>query len=100
MVSPARSSAPRLMFITTPDGRTRTVKLDHSPITLGRSSAADLAYADDAGLSRQHLSIAKEGDNWVLSDLGSKNGTMLNGARISEKQPLKAGDRVTAGHLV
>ena len=52
------------------------------------------------GLSRQHLAIERDGEGWALRDLGSKNGTMLNGARITGRMPLKPGDRITAGHLI
>ena len=69
-------------------------------ISLGRSSAAELCFPDDNGLSRQHLAIERDGDGWALRDLGSKNGTMLNGAKITERTPLKSGDRITAGHLI
>lgn len=86
--------------ILSPDGQTRFVPLDGERISLGRSSAAELSFPDDTGLSRQHLALERDGDGWALRDLGSKNGTMLNGARINGRVPLKAGDRVAAGHLI
>lgn len=86
--------------ILSPDGKSRSVPLEGVRITLGRSSAADLMFPEDNGLSRQHLAIENDGAGWVLSDLGSKNGTMLNGAKVAERTPLKSGDRIMAGHLV
>jgi phosphoserine phosphatase RsbU/P len=86
--------------ILSPDGKNRFVQLDSERISLGRSGAAELSYPDDGGLSRQHLAIERDGDGWALRDLGSKNGTMLNGARITGRMPLKSGDRITAGHLI
>src|ERR1700733_4218101 len=86
--------------ILSPDGQSRLVPLEGEGVSLGRSSAADLCYASDNALSKKHLAIEKDGDGWALRDLGSKNGTMLNGAKISDLTPLKAGDRITAGHLI
>lgn len=90
----------RELQILSPDGLTRTVPLASDVISLGRSTSAELSFPDDGGLSRQHLTIEREGDDWCLRDLGSKNGTMLNGARIAGRVPLKTGDRITAGHLI
>ena len=87
------------LLIHTPDGNTRTLALDRDRITLGRSSTSELCYPEDAGLSRQHLAIERRGTSWVLTDLGSKNGTMVNGARISGSHPIALTDRITAGHL-
>ncbi len=69
-------------------------------IGLGRSSTNELCYPDDAGLSRQHLLFEKAGENWFVKDLGSKNGTQINGQRITAAHLLKPGDRISAGHLV
>ncbi len=86
--------------ILSPDGQNRFIPLEAERISLGRSSAADLRFPDDNGLSRQHLAIERDGDGWALRDLGSKNGTMLNGAKVTGRMPLKSGDRITAGHLI
>ena len=99
MLGTARQTSMRELIIHTPDGRTRPVPLEADRITLGRSSANELCYADDAGLSRQHLAIERAGDQWTLRDLGSKNGTLLNGNRIGSAQTLRPGDRISAGHL-
>ena len=86
--------------IFSPDGKTRTVSLDREHLSVGRSNTADLCYPDDAGLSRNHLSFDRESEQWIVRDLGSKNGTLLNGARVLSPTPLSPGDRITAGHLV
>ncbi|HEY3837677.1 MAG TPA: SpoIIE family protein phosphatase [Bryobacteraceae bacterium] len=90
----------REIQILSPDGQTRVVPLNGERISLGRSSITELCYPDDSGLSRQHLAFEKEGQDWLIRDLGSKNGTLLNGTRISAPQVLTPGDRVTAGHLI
>ena len=82
------------------EGQTRSVPLEDGKITLGRSHDNDLSFASDASLSRHHVVFEEDGDGWFVRDLESKNGTMLNGVRIQEARRVKAGDRVTAGHLV
>ncbi len=66
---------------------------------LGRSTAVDLSYPDDIGLSRQHLAIFRIGELWQVEDLGSKNGTVVNGKRIERMVSFAPGDRISAGHL-
>ncbi len=90
----------RELQVLSPDGETKTIPLDGDRISVGRSSVAELCYPDDAGLSRQHMTIERDGAEWTVRDLGSKNGTLLNGTRISGRVVLKPGDRITAGHLV
>lgn len=81
------------------EGKTITVPLNRDRISLGRSSACELCYPDDAGLSRQHMALVRTGNDWRVEDLGSKNGTLLNGRRLEAPSPFRYGDRVTAGHL-
>jgi serine phosphatase RsbU (regulator of sigma subunit) len=89
----------RQLIIRDAEGRAQTVDLEKDRYTLGRSSAADLCYPDDAGLSRQHLVFERVENGWQVTDLGSKNGTLLNGVRIDSPTPFRPGDRVSAGHL-
>ncbi len=90
---------PRELVIRDLDGKTVTIPLDHDRITLGRSSANQLCYPDDIGLSRQHLALVGRDGRWTVEDLGSKNGTLLNGVRVERPMPFVPGDRVSAGHL-
>src|ERR1035441_6437808 len=88
------------LLIQCPDGQMKTVPLTGERLSIGRSSAADLCFPEDAGLSRQHFAFESEGDAWTLQDLGSKNGTFVNNIPLKAKLILKPGDRITAGHLV
>jgi len=94
-----QSFQPRELLIHTPDGKTRALQLDRERYTLGRSSVNELCYSEDAGLSRQHLVLERTGDSWLVRDLNSKNGTFVNGERITSAYTLGPDDRVTAGHL-
>src|SRR5450432_3499398 len=89
----------RELVIRNIDGKNVMVPLDRDRISLGRSSANELCYPDDSGLSRQHLALTRSNDAWFVEDLGSKNGTQLNGQRVDQKAPFRPGDRVAAGHL-
>ena len=89
----------REIVIQCPDGQLKTVPLRGDRFTVGRSSATELCFPDDAGLSRQHLALEREGEDWTVQDLGSKNGTLVNNIPLRAKLKLKPGDRITAGHL-
>lgn len=88
------------LIILTPDHQTRRVKLEGASLSLGRAHSNDLCYPEDASLSRRHLSFERSDNGWVAEDLGSKNGTLLNGERLTTKKQMQTGDRINAGHLV
>ncbi len=98
MASPAPGFETPVLFIESPTER-RHIPLPSQRVRLGRSQSNDLAFPDDAGLSREHLIVEREGDNWVLRDVGSRNGTLLNGSRVVQPVILSSGDRIVAGHL-
>ena len=89
---------PRELLIQCPDGQMKTVPLT-GRISVGRSSAAELCFPEDAGLSRQHFAFEPEGEGWTVQDLGSKNGTFVNQIPLKGKLLLTPGDRIAAGHL-
>ena len=91
---------PSEILIRERDGNTRRQPLEGETFSIGRSHENDLCFPGDASLSRAHLIFEHDAEGWTVRDLGSKNGTMVNGLRISESQRLRAGDRVAAGHLV
>ncbi len=99
-MAPAPSvSAVYELIVRTPDGKSRAVPLTGDHLSLGRSASNDLCYPDDAGLSRQHLNVELAGGEWTVRDLGSKNGTLVNGNRITAPHKLRKSDRISAGHL-
>ncbi len=66
--------------------------------TIGRTRDCDLCLTD-LSVSRMHALLVRRGDGWVLSDLGSHNGTRLNGWLVREPVPVHAGDRVEFGSM-
>jgi sigma-B regulation protein RsbU (phosphoserine phosphatase) len=99
--SPQISAAtPHELLVRDADEKVIHVPLDRDRITLGRSHACQLAYPDDSGLSRQHVAITRTPEGtWQIEDLGSKNGTVLNGERIEGPMEFRIGDKAVAGHL-
>jgi hypothetical protein len=67
-----------------------------SGVTMGRSRQCDV-LVDDANVSRTHAEIRPRGGSWVLTDLGSTNGSRLNGTRLEGPEVLKPGDEIELG---
>src|SRR5580765_468963 len=85
------------LYVTAPGTPAQKFLLDRPVTTIGRSSMNDLPISDKM-LSRQHARIVKDGNGGLsIEDLGSRNGTFLNGERLVSLQPLKSGDRITVG---
>lgn len=66
--------------------------------TIGRDAACDLVLLDMT-VSRSHAGLRREAGGWLLSDVGSTNGTRLNGWRVTGPVPLRAGDKITFGSM-
>lgn len=69
------------------------------PLLIGRDGSCDVVVKDTAA-SRRHARVEPSGDGWVLTDLGSANGTYLNGVRITSSVTLKGGDTFRVGREV
>ncbi len=73
------------------------ISLDEE-LVIGRSATGDGRLGDDPELSRRHARIVQRaGDQLVIEDLGSTNGTFVNGRRIEDVQTLRAGDTIEVG---
>jgi hypothetical protein len=66
--------------------------------TIGRNRDCDLCLTD-LSVSRRHAQLVRREDGWIVSDLGSHNGTRLNGWLIREPVRLTAGDRIDFGSV-
>ena len=67
--------------------------------TMGRSRQCDVTV-DDPNVSRNHAEVRPRGGSWVLTDLGSTNGSRLNGHRVEGSEVLKPGDEIEVGTTV
>lgn len=88
--TPAASGQPVL------DIEGQRYSLNATSITLGRSSEADILI-DDTGVSRKHLEIRTRGGVSTAVDLGSTNGSYVNGHRVQGNAPLSDGSKITMG---
>jgi hypothetical protein len=86
----------RVGSLVLPDGRRYT--LGEKPVVIGRMSDCDVVLADPRA-SRRHAEIQPIGHGFVLNDLGSMNGTVVNGTPVREHQ-LSDGDEIRLGSTV
>jgi len=70
------------------------------PVLVGRTSRSDYAFPGDTYLSGVHFEIACNEGECAVRDLGSSNGTFLNGARLGQDSvAVKDGDQISAGEM-
>jgi hypothetical protein len=73
--------------------------LEGDQITVGRDSTNEIVI-NDAEVSRRHARLTFQGGKYVLEDLGSTNGTFVNGQRLAGPRVLKAGEVVSFGEQI
>ena len=79
-------------------GRRELKPLDGDRLTVGSDPSSDLV-ADRHGLSRVHAAFERYGEAWSVRDLGSRNGTFVNGDRVIGERALHGGDEILLGDL-
>ncbi|HZH89138.1 MAG TPA: SpoIIE family protein phosphatase [Pyrinomonadaceae bacterium] len=84
------------LIVTYPDRAPDTFPLGRLRITIGRSARNDVCIPDPFA-SRVHAEVRREGDAYVLQDLGSANGTLYNGDRVVSALTLTPGGRIQIG---
>ena len=87
-----------VLTITTPGEPVSRFLVDRPSLNLGRSSTNDV-FLPDRTLSRVHARLDQKPEGLVLTDLGSRNGTQLNGSRLVEPIVVQPGDRIARRDL-
>ena len=72
--------------------------LDSERVTVGTLESNDVVVDAD-GVSRVHAVFERFGEAWLIRDLGSRNGTFVNGGRIISERALHSGDEIILGRL-
>jgi DNA-binding CsgD family transcriptional regulator len=75
----------------------RVLALDGEGVTVGNDADNDVAFEADPTVSRMHAVLERYAAGWSIRDLGSRNGTYVNGTRIWQEQPLRHCDEVQIG---
>jgi hypothetical protein len=95
---PSARELGRLVVLTSPaleEGESFT--LDSHPLTVGRGSGNDVSLSADEYTSTRHARFEPRRDGVWIEDIGSTNGTFVNGIRLTRERKLTAGDVVRIG---
>jgi hypothetical protein len=95
--SRAPAGAARLVVVSGSSFPAGTVVLLDDDVVVGRNAGCDAVIADDATVSAQHARVYHRGDDLYVEDLGSTNGTFVNGQRLVAERLLRVGDVVAIG---
>ncbi|MFW2332649.1 FHA domain-containing protein [Ilumatobacter sp.] len=101
-VKPAagRGGTPARLVILEPKERRGTAFALGTRVDIGRETDNTVVIEGDAYISSHHAAISHHEGRIVVDDLDSRNGTYLNGVRLTQRQPLNTGDRVQVGYTV
>jgi pSer/pThr/pTyr-binding forkhead associated (FHA) protein len=84
---------PSLVFLAGPIAG-RRYKLQDGEYVIGRRSDCQI-FVPDMRVSRQHARLWRQGEDWALEDLGSNNGTFVNGVKLQQAATIKHDDEIT-----
>jgi pSer/pThr/pTyr-binding forkhead associated (FHA) protein len=73
------------------------VPLDSGTVTIGRADSNDVVLDTDGRASRMHALLERFAAGWCVRDLSSRNGTFVNGNRVTGDRPLHPGDEIRVG---
>ncbi len=79
------------------DGARERIPLEGERLTIGQSASNDVPLPFDRTVSRLHAVIERVASRWVVRDVGSRNGTFVNGDRIWGERPVTRGDEIRVG---
>ena len=94
-----RGTHARLVVLEPKERRGTTFALTNG-LGIGREPDNTIVILDDAYISGHHVKITVADGRVLIDDLASKNGTYLNGARLSRQEQLRSGDRIQVGYTV
>lgn len=101
-VKPARGrgGVPARLVILEPKERRGTAFVIGEQLGIGRETDNTLVISDDAFISSHHAAVIHHDGQVMVDDLDSRNGTYLNGAKLTQRQTVSPGDRIQVGYTV
>lgn len=91
--------APVFLYVEKGPGTGQLIPVKQGPLVIGRASACDLRLQHPS-ISRRHAQIMRQGERFLLRDLGSQNGTFVNKTKVTADQEIKVGDELSLGNAV
>ena len=96
----AGRASPTRLVVTGRDGGASADQVLGDELTIGRAPGCGLVLGADNFVSARHARVFRQGHDYWVEDLGSTNGTLLNGRKLSTAAPLRKGDRVQVGRTL
>ncbi|HYH99267.1 FHA domain-containing protein [Hyalangium sp.] len=91
--------APVFLYVEKGPGAGQLIPVKQGPLIIGRASACDLRLQHPS-ISRRHAQLVRQGEHFVLRDMGSQNGTFVNRTKVSSDQDVRIGDEISLGNAV
>ena len=98
--SRGRRGTPARLVVLEPKQRRGATFAIAAGVEIGRDADNTVVITDDEYISARHAQVTLADGNVVVTDLGSRNGTYLNGARLTKPQSVNTGDRIQVGYTV
>ncbi len=95
-----RGTRPARLLVLEPKERRGTTFAIAGPVTIGRDDDNTIQITDDSFISAHHARVSIASGHVVVDDLGSTNGTILNGTRLTVQRTVHTGDRIQIGYTV
>lgn len=95
-----KGARPARLTVLEPKERRGTAFAIGNVINIGRDEDNAIRITDDPYISGHHARVSIVDGAVVVDDLGSRNGTYLNGNKLSDRRPVKIGDRIQVGYTV
>jgi pSer/pThr/pTyr-binding forkhead associated (FHA) protein len=95
-----KGDSPGRLVVLEPKERRGTAFSINQVIGIGREDDNIIRITDDAYVSGHHARVSPIEGGVVVDDLGSRNGTYLNGMKLADRRPVRVGDRLQIGYTV
>jgi pSer/pThr/pTyr-binding forkhead associated (FHA) protein len=96
---PASAARPTKVAVVDGPLAGTSIPLSSLPVTIGRADDSTIVINDDY-VSQRHARLVPNGAAWLLEDLGSTNGTLLDGAKLTVTTEVHVGSQIKIGHAV